>query len=116
LRGGEVQIGFAWNLNCLLRRLSSGKLAAMSDENGYSEKPRYTWPWFLLAVVVLGLALAIFWMSALVRRTREQRETNPWPPTLQSAPQTNSPAVKTNTIQTMAGIDLRVVKANRLWD
>ncbi len=40
------------------------------------EKRRYTWPWFVLAAVVLGIALAILWVSREVARTRNQREWN----------------------------------------
>jgi putative heme-binding domain-containing protein len=35
---------------------------------------RYTWPRYVLAGVVLGIVLAVVWMSVLVRRIREQRE------------------------------------------
>jgi quinoprotein glucose dehydrogenase len=43
------------------------------------------------------VALAIFWMSVLVRRVHEQRESNPWPTPSQSAPKTNSAPGKTNS-------------------
>jgi F0F1-type ATP synthase assembly protein I len=68
----------------------------MADETEGSPKPRYTWPWFLLGALLLGLALAIFWMSILVRRTREQRDFTTWPSAGQTSSQTNSPPPKTN--------------------
>jgi len=44
-----------------------------------SPGPRYKWPLFVLAALLLGIALAVLWMSFAVRRTRELRETNPLP-------------------------------------
>jgi len=34
---------------------------------------RHTWPWFVLLFLLLGVALAVFWMSAEVRRAKERR-------------------------------------------
>jgi F0F1-type ATP synthase assembly protein I len=39
-------------------------------------RPRYTWPWFVLAFVLLGIALAVLWMSKAVERTRRERQWN----------------------------------------
>jgi hypothetical protein len=39
-------------------------------------KRKYKWPWFVLAAVVLGLALAILWMSFAVKREKEERDFN----------------------------------------
>ena len=39
-------------------------------------KRRYNWPWFVLAGVVLGILLAIIWMSREVERTRRNRDLN----------------------------------------
>jgi putative heme-binding domain-containing protein len=47
----------------------------MDDNNA---RPRYRWPWFVLAALVLGAVLVVVWMSAAVRQIREQRESNPW--------------------------------------
>lgn len=33
----------------------------------------YRWPWFVLAMVLLGIVLAIVWMSYAVHREREER-------------------------------------------
>ena len=42
-----------------------------------SENPRrYTWPWFVLAAVVLAIALAVLWMSKEIERTRRIRDLN----------------------------------------
>jgi hypothetical protein len=38
--------------------------------------PRYRWPWFVLAVFLLGVALAIVWMSYAVHREKQQRDVN----------------------------------------
>jgi hypothetical protein len=46
--------------------------------------PRYKWPWFVLAAFLLGVALAIVWMSFAVHRERQERNFN--------APLPNAPA------------------------
>jgi putative heme-binding domain-containing protein len=74
------------------------------DEKNQADRPqRYMWPWFVLGAVVLGLVLAIFWMTVLVRRVREQREDNVWPA---------APAPATNFITPKANAD--PVKAQRM--
>ena len=41
---------------------------------------RYKWPWFVLAAVLLFVALAIFWMSFEVRKVEQERDvTAPLP-------------------------------------
>jgi hypothetical protein len=46
----------------------------MSEPN---ENPRHhIWPWFVLAAVVLGVALAIMWMSFAIHRERQERDFN----------------------------------------
>jgi hypothetical protein len=46
----------------------------MSEPN---ENPRrYKWPWFMLAAVVLGVALAIVWMSFAIHREKQERDFN----------------------------------------
>lgn len=47
-----------------------------SDEK--SGRPRFVWPWFVLAGLVLGVALVFVWMSVAVKRVREMRASNPW--------------------------------------
>ena len=39
-------------------------------------KRRYVWPWFVLAGVLLAIALAILWMSKEIERARLIRELN----------------------------------------
>jgi hypothetical protein len=43
-------------------------------------KRRYTWPWFVLAAVLLAIALAMLWMSKEIARTRRIRDLNAPPP------------------------------------
>jgi|GEM_PF-724111 len=62
----------------------------MEERTEANQPRRYTWPWFLLGAVVLAIVLAIFWMSVLVHRIREQREYTPWP--APSRPVTVQPA------------------------
>jgi hypothetical protein len=46
----------------------------MSNEQNAKPRPRYRWPWFLLAGVLLGVVLAVIWLAAEVRRVKEQRQ------------------------------------------
>jgi hypothetical protein len=61
----------------------------MSDkgnEPNASDKRHYTWPWFVLAAVLLAIALAVAWMSKEIERTRRIRDLNA--PAPQSGPGT----------------------------
>ncbi|MCX6921672.1 MAG: hypothetical protein NT154_00405 [Verrucomicrobia bacterium] len=40
------------------------------------DKRRYRWPWFVLAAVLLAIALAVLWMSKEIERTRRIRDAN----------------------------------------
>ena len=44
-----------------------------NDIPGQSKR-RYLWPWFVLAAVVLGILLAILWMSYEIKRTKRNRD------------------------------------------
>ncbi|HXT13521.1 MAG TPA: hypothetical protein VN873_18355 [Candidatus Angelobacter sp.] len=72
----------------------------MEEKNETGEPRRYTWPRIVLAGVVFWILLAVIWMSVLVHRTREQRDTMHWPipkpAPLRMLPQTNSVSSKTN--------------------
>jgi len=46
----------------------------MDDPGGTPQ--RYRWPWFVLAAFLLGVALAIAWMSYAVHRERQERDVN----------------------------------------
>src|SRR5438445_11235790 len=51
------------------------------------QKPRYRWPWFVLAAFVLAIVLAVLWMRKEIERTRRIRDLNsPTPPTGTSNP------------------------------
>ena len=43
--------------------------------------PRYRWPWFVLSAFLLGVALAIVWMSYAVHRERQERDLSAPVPT-----------------------------------
>jgi hypothetical protein len=46
----------------------------MSDQN---ENPQgYKWPWFVAAAVVLGIILAILWVSFAAYREKQERDFN----------------------------------------
>lgn len=44
--------------------------------NAGATRPRYKWPWFVLAAVILGLVLAVLWMSQEIQRARRIRDAN----------------------------------------
>ena len=48
-------------------------------------RPRYVWPWFVLAAFLLAIVLAVLWMSQEIRRTRWIRDANSPSVTNQSA-------------------------------
>jgi putative heme-binding domain-containing protein len=50
----------------------------MDEQNANPARPRYRWPRFVLAALVLGAVLVVVWMSVAVRQIRERRESNPW--------------------------------------
>jgi hypothetical protein len=46
-----------------------------------NEKPRrYRWPWLVLAAFLLGVALAVLWLSFEVRKVERERNLNTPPP------------------------------------
>ena len=45
--------------------------------NEQDEKPRrYKWPWFVLAAVLLGIVLAVVWVSFAVKKVEQERNFN----------------------------------------
>jgi hypothetical protein len=56
-------------------------MPAPPDKSPPLQKPKYHWPWFVLAAILLGIALAILWLSREVERTRQLRDSNALPPT-----------------------------------
>ena len=52
----------------------------MTNDTGNLPEPqnkrRYTWPWFVLAAVLLAIALAVLWMSKEVARARRIHDSN----------------------------------------
>ena len=63
-----------------------------NDRGNLPEAParrRYTWPWFVLAAIILAVVLAVAWMSREVQRARRIHDLNaPLPQTNHSAPDT----------------------------
>jgi hypothetical protein len=47
---------------------------SLPENSSQIPQRKYTWPWFVLAALLLGIALAILWMSFEVRRTRRNRD------------------------------------------
>lgn len=44
-------------------------------------KPNYKWPWFVLAAVLLGIALAVVWVAIAAKKVEAQRDFTPLPAT-----------------------------------
>ena len=51
-------------------------LLRMGEANEEPPKRRYRWPWLVLAAFLLGVALAILWMSFEVRKVEQERNLN----------------------------------------
>jgi hypothetical protein len=51
------------------------KIGIKMNESNQNPR-RYKWPWLVLAAVVLGVVLAIMWMSFAVKREKEERDFN----------------------------------------
>jgi len=50
---------------------------AMGSER--QPRQRYTWPWLVLAAVLLAVALAILWIRHEVKRIEQSRDLNASP-------------------------------------
>ena len=48
----------------------------MSEPGDNLPKPKYRWPWFVLAAFLLALLLAVLWMGYAVRREKQERDIN----------------------------------------
>jgi len=75
--------------------------ALVSSEQKQLPKPGYLWPWFLLAGVLLGVLLAVIWITAEVRRLKEQRQYDVVP-----SAKTNSPSAAASSKDSSYGICL----------
>lgn len=75
-RPGRVGQIFPW---CAREGIVGSSFGMQLDPEPGPPPRRHQWPWFVLAAAVLGVALAVFWMTFAVRRTRELRESNPLP-------------------------------------
>ncbi len=45
-------------------------------EETNKKSPRYRWPWFVLAALLLGVALAILWMGYAVHLEKQAHDFN----------------------------------------
>jgi hypothetical protein len=48
----------------------------VNKQNEIPPKRNYKWPWFVLAAAVLGVVLAIVWMSFAIHREQQERDFN----------------------------------------
>lgn len=49
-------------------------LDGMNDAEKNSPRPKYRWPWFVLALVVLGIVLTVCWVWLAAKNVEEQRD------------------------------------------
>jgi F0F1-type ATP synthase assembly protein I len=47
----------------------------MTAPENNSAPRKYRWPWVVLGFVVLGIALAVFWVALAAKKVAQQRET-----------------------------------------
>jgi F0F1-type ATP synthase assembly protein I len=45
----------------------------MMEPDHNSPRPKYKWPWFVLAFVVLGIVLAVLWVAVAANKIKQQR-------------------------------------------
>jgi flagellar biosynthesis/type III secretory pathway M-ring protein FliF/YscJ len=55
---------------------SDSIVAEPDPEQGHKPAQRYRWPLFVIAGVVLGILLAVLWLSFEIRRTERIRQLN----------------------------------------
>jgi F0F1-type ATP synthase assembly protein I len=53
----------------------------MSAPENHSPQPKFKWPWFVLAAVLLGAVLAVLWVTAAAKKVEQQRDFSPIPAT-----------------------------------
>ena len=53
----------------------------MSAPENNSPRPNYKWPWFVLAFVIVGFALAVVWVTLAAKKVAAQRDFAPLPAT-----------------------------------
>ena len=46
----------------------------MNEPLNEPPKPKYKWPWFVLAFVILGIVLAVMWVAIAAKKVEEQRD------------------------------------------
>jgi hypothetical protein len=46
----------------------------MNGPENNSPPPKYKWPWFVLAAVVLAIVLAVVWVALAAKKVEEQRD------------------------------------------
>lgn len=46
----------------------------MNGPENNSPKPKYKWPWFVAAAVVLAIVLAVIWVAIAAKKVEEQRD------------------------------------------
>jgi hypothetical protein len=49
-----------------------GRISSMSEPD--EKPPRYRWPWFALAAVVLFIVLAVIWVTLAAEKVERQRD------------------------------------------
>jgi hypothetical protein len=63
-------------LEQLHRTLSGELMTEETHTSGMQNQQKYRWPWVVAALVLLGIALAILWMSKEIARARRIHDLN----------------------------------------
>lgn len=62
-------------LRLCFRRLAQIICAPMEDTNHPAEtKPRYVWPWYIAAAVIVAVVIAVLAIRAEANRVKQQRQ------------------------------------------
>jgi len=48
----------------------------MDEQNENAPKQNYKWPWFVAVAVLLGITLAVAWVSFAVKKVERERDFN----------------------------------------
>lgn len=62
--------------NCFATGSNVPESVHMDAPNENASKPKYQWPWFVLAAVLLGIVLAVLWVGAAAKKVERQRDYN----------------------------------------
>jgi hypothetical protein len=73
----RVEFSARWNVAKILIAAGAGLDYDQEKMNEpENEQRRYKWPWFVAAMVVLGIVLAVVWMFFAAKKVERERDFN----------------------------------------